>query len=102
LVSDYCRALVRIYRLRANLKTLDRDMAHRIDGGPYPYDKQFEGDAINVIASRLSLSAGEVMTAIKQLSAAKSEKDLLKIRLVQASRLAPGLLPVGEPSSGNH
>jgi hypothetical protein len=50
-----------------------------------------------VIAQRLGVTATEVYLAIKELRAAKRKEDLGKIRLVEATRLATGLLAVGEP-----
>jgi hypothetical protein len=97
LVADYCNALTRIYGLRPDLANIDRDMAYRIEAGAYPYDAQFEGECVAVIAQRLGVTATEVYLAIKELRAVKRKEDLGKIRLVEATRLARGLLAVGEP-----
>jgi len=100
LIGEYCAALKRVHGLRTDLSLADRDMVVRIKAGPYPYDTQFEGDCVNVIASRLGLSATEIEQARSALRKVKTLEDLRKIRLVEACKLAPGLLPVKEPSSG--
>lgn len=92
LVSNYMRALVRIYDLdlaKAG-ESLDRDLRMKLDNGSYPECKGEHYELLlDSVAVQLDLTVQEVLSICQRLDEAQSVDDLVKIKLVRPDAKNP-------------
>jgi hypothetical protein len=86
LISQYLRALTRVYKLPAAKEEHTGENAYKASLGAYNYDQAFEGECLAAIASRLGLGIHDVQVAIRRIDEAQTVKDLTAIRLMDAVR----------------
>jgi hypothetical protein len=85
LLSDYCKALLRVlpkvYSDAALYKyiQMDKDVAFKVFTGPYPFTRADQEHAKHVISRELGLCPGEIGLMCNRLRAARSLADIRKI-----------------------